>query len=58
MKKIYCQNCKCSEMHSREPTSHWVHAGLTLLLGFWVVVWVWRYAVKGWACTKCNTVSK
>lgn len=58
-KKFYCENCKCSTDHEREPTQHFGHIVTCIItLGYWVPIYAWRYFKKDWKCTQCDTVKK
>ncbi|TLD71777.1 hypothetical protein FEM03_06465 [Phragmitibacter flavus] len=52
-----CQGCEDVTLHGKPAVRHWLHFGLTLMTGLWLIVWI-IVAVQGGdrlqTCLKCG----
>lgn len=54
----YCPNCKASRAFERKDVNHILHAALTLLTCFWIVIWlaaILQNKSESYQCRECGT---
>jgi hypothetical protein len=53
----WCQHCQTNVEAKKRIPNHLLHFGISILTGFWLVVWLYLAAnedKKTWICTNCQ----
>jgi len=56
-KMVFCPYCNKNTIVSKRSTSHGVHFILTLITGFWVIVWIMAaISNRYYRCEQCKHI--
>lgn len=54
----WCKDCKDMTVHIAKDISHGMHFILTLLTGFWLIIWIAAAVDRKWMCGDCYAKEK